>query len=47
MVIAHQGGWDEVLLIALPVVVFAVLLFFANRHTTNHADEDDEPRGDA
>jgi hypothetical protein len=31
VVIAHQGGWDELLLVALPVGLFAVLLFVANR----------------
>ena len=31
MVIAHQGGWDELLLVALPVGLFAILLFVANR----------------
>jgi hypothetical protein len=31
VVIAHQGGWDELLLVALPVALFAALLFVANR----------------
>jgi len=29
--LAHQGGWDEVLLIAGPVVVIAALLAVAKR----------------
>jgi hypothetical protein len=28
---AHQGGWDELLLVAVPVVLFALLLRMANR----------------
>jgi len=30
-VIAHQGGWDEILLVAGPLLVFAGVLFLANR----------------
>lgn len=29
-VLAHQGGWDEVLLVATPIVIFVVLLRIAN-----------------
>lgn len=29
--LAHQGGWDEIGLVALPIVVFAALLWLANR----------------
>jgi len=28
---AHQGGWDEVLLVALPLILIGSLLFIANR----------------
>jgi hypothetical protein len=28
---AHQGGWDEILLVAAPLVVMAGLLALANR----------------
>jgi hypothetical protein len=31
MVLAHQGGWDEFLLVAAPVAFFAFLLWLANR----------------
>ena len=31
MVLAHQGGWDELLLVLVPLVVIAGLLFVANR----------------
>ncbi len=29
--LAHQGGWDEILLVLVPIVVFAGLLVVANR----------------
>ena len=31
MVLAHQGGWDEVLLVLVPLLVIAGLLYIANR----------------
>ena len=42
MVLAHQGGWDEVLLVLAPVVLFAGLLFVANRRAERLGDEDEE-----
>ncbi len=37
-VLAHQGGWDEALMVALPLALFVVLLRVAtaraNRRTT-------------
>jgi hypothetical protein len=42
-VLAHQGGWDEMLFVAVPLGLFAVLLFVANRKAqANLDDEDDE-----
>jgi len=29
--VAHQGGWDEILMVAGPLLVFAGVLFLANR----------------
>jgi len=29
--LAHQGGWDELLLVSGPVVIFAALLVLARR----------------
>ena len=29
--IAHEGGWDEILLVGGPLAVIAVLLWIANR----------------
>lgn len=28
---AHQGGWDEALFVAVPVITFGVLLAVSNR----------------
>lgn len=36
-VLAHQGGWDEILLVALPIAIFAGLLAVANRRATRMA----------
>jgi hypothetical protein len=41
VVIAHQGGWDELLLVALPVGLFAVLLFVANRKAQSQLEADE------
>jgi hypothetical protein len=42
VVLAHQGGWDELLFVALPLGLFAFLLFIANRKA--QAQLDDEER---
>ncbi|MCH2622539.1 MAG: hypothetical protein MKZ66_04785 [Acidimicrobiales bacterium] len=31
LLVAHQGGWDEVLLVAVPLGLMAWLLWLANR----------------
>jgi hypothetical protein len=31
MVIAHQGGWDEILFALIPLVIVASLLVLANK----------------
>ena len=31
MILAHQGGWDEALLVVVPLVLFAFLLRVAKR----------------
>ena len=32
--LAHQGGWDEVLFVLLPMAIFAGLLAIANRRAS-------------
>lgn len=39
MVYAHQGGWDEFLLVVLPVLAFGVALWLAAKR----AKDDEEP----
>lgn len=34
--IAHQGGWDEILMVAGPLAVFGGVLWLANRRATQH-----------
>jgi hypothetical protein len=43
-VVAHQGGWDELLFVLLPIALFAGLLAVANRRATRaQAEEEHEP----
>jgi hypothetical protein len=42
MVLAHQGGWDEVLLVLLPIALFGGLLYVANKRAGRLADDEDE-----
>jgi hypothetical protein len=55
--LAHQGGWDEILFVAAPLVVLAALLGLANRRANatlkdgaapdpDVADADDDESGD-
>ena len=41
-VLAHQGGWDEMLFVAVPLGLFAFLLYMANRRAQHDLDEEDE-----
>lgn len=43
-VLAHQGGWDELIFVLLPIGLFAGLLAIANRRATRaQAERDGEP----
>jgi len=42
MVLAHQGGWDEMLFVAVPLGLFAFLLYMANRKAQQHLDDEEE-----
>ena len=42
-VLAHQGGWDEALVVAVPVAVFAAILWLANRRAARQMDDDGRP----
>lgn len=42
-VLAHQGGWDEVLILLSPVAVFALLRMFERRRRGRSKSPDAEP----
>ncbi len=47
--IAHQGGWDEAIFVAAPLIVIAALLALANRRANamaSRAEHDDPPISD-
>jgi hypothetical protein len=43
--LAHQGGWDELLLVAAPVAVIALLLVLADRRAKRALDAEDGGEG--
>jgi|JI9StandDraft_1071089.scaffolds.fasta_scaffold195060_1 hypothetical protein len=43
--LAHQGGWDEMLMVVVPVGVFAALLYVANKRAAKLADHTHEGDG--
>jgi len=48
VVLAHQGGWDEILMVLVPIAIFAVLLGVANRRADSidgRRHRDDERAG--
>ena len=45
LLVAHQGGWDEVLLVAVPLGLMAWLLWLANRRAGRSDDEPGGPDG--
>ena len=42
MIFAHQGGWDEILMVAAPVGLFAGLLWMANKRADAEASRREE-----
>jgi hypothetical protein len=43
VIFAHQGGWDEILMVAAPVGLFAGLLWMANKRADAEVERHDEP----
>ena len=47
-VLAHQGGWDEILMVLTPIALFAGLLWLANSRAkklqVERSPADDSPR---
>ena len=39
--LAHQGGWDEILFVLVPISIFAGLLALANKRATRGMVDDD------
>ncbi|MFO7280168.1 MAG: hypothetical protein C0P77_007150 [Thermoanaerobacterales bacterium] len=37
--LAHQGGWDEVLMVLVPIGIFALLLKVANSRAGGAGDD--------
>jgi hypothetical protein len=42
VLLAHQGGWDEILLVLVPIGLFAFLLFVANRRAAKLAEHEQD-----
>lgn len=42
LVLAHQGGWDEILLVAGPMALVVVLLWLAKRRVDRQAATADD-----
>ena len=45
-VLAHEGGWDELLFVLVPIGLFAGLLAIANRRATRAQDEAEREEAD-
>jgi hypothetical protein len=46
-VLAHQGGWDELLMVLVPIAIFALLLMVANRRASQIERQHSEGGGQA
>ena len=46
-VLAHQGGWDEMLYVLVPIGLFAWLLSLANKRATREQAARDAAAGDS
>lgn len=42
LLVAHQGGWDEILVVLVPIAIFAALLAVANRRASRAQSERDD-----
>jgi hypothetical protein len=42
LLLAHQGGWDELLFVLVPIALFAGLLAVANRRASRAQAERDD-----
>ena len=44
VVLAHQGGWDEMLMVLVPIAIFAGLLAMANRRASHIERQQGDPQ---
>ncbi|MFE6616630.1 hypothetical protein [Amycolatopsis sp. NPDC057786] len=42
VVMMHQGGWDEILIFAGPVVIIGLLVYVARKQVPTTPEEDDD-----
>lgn len=45
--LAHQGGWDEILLVVGPLAVVGLLLWLANRRVSAQLNQAESEAGEA
>ena len=45
--LAHQGGWDEILLVAVPIAVMVLVLWQATRRADRQVAERESLEGSA
>jgi hypothetical protein len=45
--LGHQGGWDEILLVAGPLLVVGLLLWLANKRVSAQLEQANETEGRA
>ena len=45
--LGHQGGWDEILLVAGPLLIVGLLLWLANKRVTAQLEQTNEAEGRA
>jgi hypothetical protein len=43
VVLAHNGGWDEMLFVLVPLLVFLTLQWLNRRKTRQQGDDVEEP----
>ena len=43
VVLAHQGGWDEMLFVLVPLLVFLTLQWLNRRKTRQESDQGGDP----
>lgn len=46
VLIAHQGGWDELLIIAVPLALYAAFRLWERSRDVPEDDGSDEPPGE-